>query len=40
MCAGTTRGFCSASLRLNGVNPVTLTSYIWEAAGIAMPAGF
>jgi hypothetical protein len=39
MCAGTTRGFCSTGMRLDGVNPVTLTSYIWEALGSPIPAG-
>ncbi len=40
MCRNTTRGFCSTGKRLDGVNPVTLTSYIWEAAGNPMPQGF
>ncbi|MEW6704319.1 MAG: hypothetical protein AB1430_05665 [Pseudomonadota bacterium] len=40
MCANTTRGFCSTGKRLDGVNPVTLTSYIWEAAGHPMPSSF
>lgn len=39
MCANTTRGFCSTGKRLDGVNPVTLTSYIWEYLGQAMPGG-
>ncbi|MDH5538621.1 MAG: hypothetical protein OEY03_04385 [Rhizobacter sp.] len=39
MCAATTRGFCSSGKRLDGVNPVTLTSYVWEALGNAVPAG-
>jgi hypothetical protein len=39
MCATTTRGFCSAGKRLDGVNPVTLTSYIWEYLGHPVPAG-
>ena len=38
MCAGTTRGFCSSARRLDGVNPITLTSYVWEMLGTAMPA--
>ena len=33
MCANTTRGFCSTGKRLNGSDPVTLTSYVWEIAG-------
>lgn len=37
LCAATTRGFCSTGRRLDGVNPVTLTSYVWEAAGQPMP---
>jgi hypothetical protein len=40
MCAATTRGFCSTGKRLDGVNPVTLTSYIWEAAGKPMPSAY
>ncbi len=39
MCAATTRGFCSAGKRLDGNNPVTLTSYIWEALDNPIPAG-
>lgn len=39
MCAATTRGFCSTAKRLDGVNPVTLTSYVWEALGNAIPTG-
>jgi len=38
MCATTTRGFCSNGLRLDGINPITLTSYIWEQLGNATPA--
>ncbi|MEW6704328.1 MAG: hypothetical protein AB1430_05710 [Pseudomonadota bacterium] len=38
MCATTSRGFCSAGKRLDGVNPVTLTSYVWETLGHPMPA--
>lgn len=38
MCAGTTRGFCTTGARLDGINPVTLTSYIWEQLGNAVPA--
>nr|CAG4716015.1 unnamed protein product [Naegleria fowleri] len=38
MCAYTTRGFCSMGKQLNGVNTVTLTSYIWEILGNAMPS--
>jgi parallel beta-helix repeat protein len=34
-----TRGFCTATgKRLDGVNPVTMTSYIWEALGNPIPA--
>ena len=40
MCASTSRGFCSNAKRLDGVNLITLTSYIWEAAGSPIPAGF
>lgn len=39
MCADTTRGFCSRGTRLDAVNPVTLTSYIWEQLGNPIPAG-
>jgi hypothetical protein len=39
MCAGVTRGFCSTGARLDGVNPVTLTTYIWEQLGNPMPSG-
>jgi len=38
MCASTTRGFCSTGKRLDGANPVTLTSYVWEMLGTPMPA--
>ena len=38
MCKSTTRGFCSTGKRLDGVHPVTLTSYVWEALGNAIPA--
>lgn len=37
MCAETAHGFCSKGTRLDGVHPVTLTSYIWEAAGHPIP---
>jgi hypothetical protein len=37
LCAATTRGFCSTGRRLDGINPVTLTSYVWEAVGQPMP---
>ncbi len=40
MCAATTRGFCSTGKRLDGVNPVTLSSYVWEAIGNPAPAAF
>ena len=40
MCAATTRGFCSTGKRRDGVNPVTLSSYIWEQAGTTMPTAF
>ena len=38
MCvdAGITRGFCASGTRRNG-GPITLTSYIWEHLGNAMP---
>lgn len=39
MCANTTRGFCSSGKRLDGVNNVTLTSYIWEYLGNPIPSG-
>ena len=39
MCAGTVRGFCSNGKRLDGVESITLTSYVWEILGNAMPAG-
>ena len=38
MCAVTSRGFCSTGRRLDGINPVTLTSYVWELLGTPMPA--
>ncbi len=37
MCDGIDRGFCRAAKRLDGVLPVTLTSYVWEALGHPMP---
>ena len=39
MCvdAGITRGFCSTEKRLDGTNPVTLTSYVWEFFGNEIP---
>ncbi|KAG2378946.1 hypothetical protein C9374_007584 [Naegleria lovaniensis] len=38
MCSnGTTRGFCSLGRQLDGVSSVTLTSYIWELLGNAIP---
>ena len=41
MCvgAGVTRGFCSTGTRRDMVNPVTLTSYIWEQLGNPIPSG-
>lgn len=39
MCATTSRGFCSPGTRLDGSNPITLTSYVWEALGNPLPAG-
>ena len=39
MCAATARGFCSNGQRLGGTGPVTLTTYVWEALGNAIPAG-
>ena len=38
MCGSTTRGFCSTGKQLNGVDNVTLTSYIWEYLGNPRPA--
>lgn len=38
MCASTTRGFCAEGKRLDGVSPITLTSYVWEALGNPIPA--
>ena len=35
---GNARGFCATGTRLNGADPLTLTSYLWEAAGQVMPA--
>jgi hypothetical protein len=32
-----TRGFCSANKQLDGINEITLTSYIWEYLGNQMP---
>ena len=39
MCvrSGETRGFCNPGTRLDGVHPVTLTSYIWEFLGHPIP---
>jgi len=39
MCvrSGVTRGFCNPGTRLDGVHPVTLTSYIWEFLGRPIP---
>lgn len=37
MCRDTDRGFCSSKKRLDGVSPITLTSYIWELLGHRMP---
>lgn len=31
------RGFCASGTRLDGVNPITLTSYIWEYLGNEIP---
>jgi len=39
MCETVTRGFCSAGTQLDGVNSITLTSYIWELTGNPMPTG-
>jgi hypothetical protein len=41
MCvgAGVTRGFCSTGKRLDNLNAVTLTSYVWEAMGNPLPSG-
>jgi hypothetical protein len=38
MCASTARGFCSTGKRLDNVNPVSFTSYVWEMLGTPMPA--
>ena len=38
MCANTARGFCATGARLDGVNPITLTTYIWEQLGNPIPA--
>lgn len=32
------RGFCASGTRLDGVHPITLTSYIWEYLGNEIPA--
>lgn len=32
------RGFCATGTGLDGVNPITLTSYIWEYLGNEIPA--
>lgn len=37
MCANTQRGFCSTGLRLDASRPISLTSYIWEQLGSAVP---
>jgi hypothetical protein len=37
MCKGISRGFCTSEKRLDKINPVTLTSYIWEAIGNPLP---
>lgn len=41
MCgaSGVTRGFCSSGQRLGNLGPVTLTTYIWEYLGSAIPVG-
>lgn len=39
MCKEIKRGFCSSDRRLDGIGPVTLTSYIWEAIGHPLPKG-
>ena len=33
-----TRGFCAWGTQLDGVNPITLTSYVWESLGYPMPS--
>jgi len=38
MAVDSTRGFAAAGTGLYG-GPITLTSYVWEAAGNALPAG-
>ena len=37
MCAGTTRGFCAIGTRLDGLKPISLTSYIWEQLANPVP---
>jgi len=34
----TTRGFCSSGKQLNGIDKITLTSYLWEYLGHQMPS--
>lgn len=38
LAAVSVRGFCAAGNRLDGVNPITLTSYVWEYLGVQMPS--
>jgi len=36
---GITRGFCSTDFQRNGTSKITVTSYIWELLGNAIPSG-
>ena len=38
MCAGTTRGFCATGTRLDGLKPISLTSYVWEQLSNPVPS--
>jgi hypothetical protein len=38
MASVSTRGFCAAGKQKNGVDTITLTSYIWEYLGTQMPS--
>lgn len=35
---GFNRGFCAAGKQLNGRDDITLTSYVWEYLGNAIPS--
>ena len=39
MSQSSTRGFCANGKQLNGIDDITLTSYIWEYLGNPMPSG-